>query len=90
MSKVEPPAPLTMRQEKVMGALRDGARTWDELRALTKISEEGLGFALSDLLDLRKIWTGHRGEVRIYGIERRTDLVPRFSQPQRRSTDLRA
>jgi hypothetical protein len=89
MAKVEQLTPLTLRQEKVIGALRDGARTWDELRALTKISEEGLGFALSDLLDLRKIWTGHRGEVRIYGIERRTDLVPRFGHQQRRSTDLR-
>jgi hypothetical protein len=37
---------LTLRQEKVLDALHSGARSWDELRQLTKLSEEGLGFVI--------------------------------------------
>ncbi len=81
---------LTLRQEKVLDALRSGARSWDELRQLTKINEEGLGFVIGELLDLRKIWTGQKEDVRIYGIEKRQGLVPRFGHPQRRASDLYA
>lgn len=88
MDKVEKAAPLTLRQQKVLSALQGGIRTWDELRALTKLSEEGLGFTIGELLDLRRIWTGQKDDVRIYGIERRLGLVPRFGSPQRRVTDL--
>ena len=77
-----------MPRQKILDALQDGVRTWDELRAHTRITEAGLGFAIGELLDGRKIWTGERGGVRVYGIERRTDLVPRFSHPQRRAGDL--
>ena len=59
------------RRQKVLAQLEGGSRTWDELRALTKVSDEGLGFAIGELLDLRKIWTGQRGDERVYGIERR-------------------
>lgn len=89
MNKVEQSPPLTLRQEKVLNALQGGARTWDELRTMTKISEEGLGFTIGELLDLRKIWTGQKGDVRIYGIERRLGLIPRFGHPQRRATDFK-
>lgn len=88
MAKVEQIAPTTLRQERILNALKDGARTWDELRQLTKISEEGLGYTIGELLDLRKIWTRQKGEARIYGIEKRSGLVPRFGHPQRRSSDL--
>ena len=72
------------RRQKVLAQLEGGARTWDELRALTKVSDESLGFAIGELLDLRKIWTGQRGDNRIYGIERRMGLVPRFAhEPSR-------
>ena len=80
MSRVSP-------QERILNALQTGARTWDDLRELTKISDERLGFVLSDLFDLRKIWTVTRNGVRVYGLERRTGLVPRFSHPLRRATD---
>ena len=78
---------ITNQQERILNALRSGIRTWTELREDTKLSDERLGNALNDLFDLRKIWTGERNGVRIYGVERRTDLVPRFPSPQRRSTD---
>ena len=68
------------RRQKVLNILEGGARTWDELRALTKVSDDNLGFAIGELLDLRKIWTGQRGDDRVYGIERRAGLVPRFAQ----------
>jgi len=75
------------RRQKVLAQLEGGSRTWDELRALTKVSDEGLGFAIGELLDLRKIWTGQRGDERVYGIERRAGLVPRFAH-SRRAGDL--
>ena len=90
MAKPEQATVINLRQQKILDALRDGARTWDELRAATKLKEEGLGFVLGELLDLRKIWTETRGDVRVYGIERRTGLVPRFGHPQRRATDMHA
>jgi hypothetical protein len=74
-------------QERILNVLRSNARTWEELQQETKLNNDRLGNALNDLFDLRKIWTGERNGVRIYGIERRTDLVPRFTSPQRRSTD---
>ena len=88
MAKPEQAAVVNLRQQKIIDALHDGVLTWDELRAATKIKEEGLGFVLGELLDLRKIWTETRGEVRVYGLERRTGLVPRFAHPRRRASDL--
>ncbi|OLE53233.1 MAG: hypothetical protein AUG51_14165 [Acidobacteria bacterium 13_1_20CM_3_53_8] len=87
MSKAEQTTVITLRQRKILDQLQGGIRTWDELRKLTKINEEGLGFTIGELLDLRKIWTLQKGEVRVYGIERRTGLVPRFAHEQRRSSD---
>lgn len=81
---------FTLRQQNVLEVLQAGVLGWDDLRALTRMSDESLGFTLGELLDLRKIWTGQRGEVRIYGIERRTWLVPRFPHPLRRESDLHA
>ena len=77
MAKLEQAAVETVRCEKVTVALGDGARTWDELRALTKINEEWLGLTLGELLDQRRIWTRAQGDVRYYGLERRAGLVPR-------------
>ncbi len=79
---------MTTRQQKVLDALKEGIRTWNELRELTSINDENLGFSISELLDMRKIWTGQKDDVRVYGIERRIGLVPRFGHPQRRTTDL--
>lgn len=90
MPKAEQVTPFALRQQKVLEVLEGGVRDWNELRALAKLSDESLGFILSELLDMRKIWTRQGGEMRIYGIERRTGLVPRFSHPLRRESDLRA
>jgi hypothetical protein len=87
MSKSEQAIVATLRQQKVLDQLQEGVRTWDQLRALTKINEEGLGSTIGELLNLRKIRTAQKNDVRVYGIERRTGLLPRFSYPQRRSTD---
>ncbi len=77
----------TPPRKRVLDALQDGIRTWDDLKGVTKIGDERLGFTLGELLDLRKIWTAQRNETRVYGIEKRTGLVPRFTYAQRRTTD---
>ena len=74
-------------QQRVLNALQSGLQTWESLKAATKLNDERLGFTLGELLDLRQIWTVEKQGVRVYGIEGRTGLVPRFSHPQRRSTD---
>ncbi len=73
--------------KRVLDALRDGILTWDDLKGATKANDDSLGFTLGELLDLRKIWTAERNGFRIYGIERRTGLVARFFNTERRSTD---
>ena len=87
MSEPQQGAFTPLRHQKVLDALQDGARTWDELRASTGINDDRLGTTIGELLDLRKIWTEARGEVRVYGIERRA-LVPRFANVQRRANDF--
>jgi hypothetical protein len=87
MSKLEQATVVTLRQQKVLDQLQEGGCTWDQLRALTKINDDNLGFTIMELLNLRKIWTIRRSDVRVYGIERRTGLVPRFAHEQRRAGD---
>ncbi len=89
MTKPGQASATTLRQQRLLDALQGGARTWDELRAALKINDDNLGFTISELLDLRKIWTAERGGVRIYAIERRAGLVPRFQHPLRRAEDRR-
>jgi hypothetical protein len=78
---------VTFRLQKVLEQLQQGARTWDQLRALTKFNDDILGLTILELLNLRKIWATQKNDVRVYGLERRIGLVPRFSHPERRSTD---
>lgn len=87
MIKPEPATVTTLRQQEVLNELQEGVRTWAQLRGLMKINDDMLGFMLGTLLSRRKIWTTQRNEVRVYGLERRTGLVPRLSNTQRRSTD---
>ncbi len=89
MSKSERVTVAATRQQKILELLQTGVRTWDELRAATKMNDDNLGFMIGELLNQRKIWTGQKGDVRVYGIERRTGLVPRFANLNRRSTDVR-
>lgn len=88
MSRVEQAPVVTLRQQKVLDQIQMGARTWDDLRRLTKISDNNLGFIIGELLNQRKIRTAQKNDVRVYGLERRTGLVPRFSYAPRRSNDL--
>jgi hypothetical protein len=89
MADPHQPTEPTLRQQRILHALQDGVRTWDELRKLTKLNDDGLGFTIGELLNGRKIWTEERADVRVYGLERRIGLVPRF-HPQRRASDLYA
>ncbi len=75
------------RQQRVLDALQDGILTWDDLRGVTKVNDESLGSTLNELFDLRKIWTAERDGIRIYGIEKRPGLVPRFFNTRRRPTN---
>jgi predicted transcriptional regulator len=77
------PAP----QHRVLAALRDRARTWDDLKAATRLNDDQLGQTLGKLLNDRLIWTAQQGEGRVYGLEKRTGLVPRGLHQRRRATD---
>jgi hypothetical protein len=74
-------------QQRILCALEGGVRNWDELKGLTYIQEDLLGINIGQLLGLRKIWTAHENDVRVYGIERRKGLVPRASHQSRRAAD---
>jgi hypothetical protein len=87
MSQPEQTTVVTFRLQKVLDQLQGGARTWEQLRALTKFNDDILGLTILELLNLRKIWATQKNDVRVYGLERRIGLVPRFSHPERRSTD---
>jgi hypothetical protein len=78
----------TPQQKRVLTALQDSSHTWEELRALTKLNDERLGFTVLELLNLRLIWTQEKNEVRRYALERRVGLVPRF-QTERRASERR-
>lgn len=75
-------------QQHIIAALQTRLCTWDELKEATKSNDERLGFAIGELLSQRKIWTAHHQQVRLYGLERRVGLVPRFSPERRRATDF--
>jgi hypothetical protein len=87
MSQTKQEPFVTLRQQKVLDQLRDGARTWHQIRAPTKINDDNLGITILELMNQRKIWTAQENGVRFYGLERRVGLVPRFSHPERRSAD---
>ena len=87
MSKPEQVIVATSLQQKILDQLQSRARTWDELRDLTKMNADNLGFVIMELLNQRKIWTVQKGDLRVYGIERRIGLTPRFAREQRRASD---
>ena len=76
-----------LSRQKILDQLQAGVRTWEQLRALIKVNEDHLGVTLMELLNQRKIWVAQRNDVRVYGLERRSGLRPRFSHPQRRAAD---
>jgi hypothetical protein len=75
------------RQQRVLDALQDRILTWNDLKGVAKVNDGSLGSTLNELFDLRKIWTAERNGLRIYGIEKRPGLVPRFFNTGRRPTD---
>ncbi len=83
LTKTEHAPAATIRQAKILAALRGGEQTWDELRACTKASDDNLGLALCEMLYQRMIWTGRRGGVRVYGIERREWLTHQTAHRRR-------
>jgi hypothetical protein len=87
MSDPEQVTADTFRQQQVLNQLQGRVCTWDDLRRQLKINDDGLGLVILELLNLRKIWVAKKNDVRFYGLEKRIGLVPRFSYPQRRSTD---
>lgn len=66
-------------QQRILNILEGGVRNWNELKALTNSTDDRLGINLCELFGLRKIWTAHENDVRVYGLERRTGVVPRAS-----------
>lgn len=62
--------PSDAAQLRVLNALRDGARTWQEIQTLTDFNNDYLGILLGELLGRRMVKTGHRGDVRVYWLPR--------------------
>ena len=87
MSEPEQEITFKSRLQTVLDQLQAGTRTWDDLRSLTKIKDDNLGLTILDLLNQRKIWATKKDDIRLYGLERRKGLVPRFAHEQRRATD---
>lgn len=62
--------PSNAAQLRVLDALQDGERTWQEIQALTDFNNDYLGILLGELLGSRLVKTGHRGDVRVYWLTR--------------------
>ncbi len=65
-----PQATRDAAPQRVLDVIASKPCSWDELRTATDLTDDGLGRVLAVLLSERKIWTGHQGEVRIYGLVR--------------------
>jgi len=76
------------QHEKILNALQKGFRTWADIKELTKINDDRLGLTLCELLNLKKIWTAQRNGVRVYGIESKRELAPRFISPRPHPGDI--
>ena len=66
-NKGDIPTP-TKAQLRVLKAIQDGARTWDEIKAATKIGDDQLGLVLGELLTHKRVRTEMRGNVRVYSL----------------------
>jgi hypothetical protein len=78
-------------QQRILSLLKDDVCTWETLKNLGNVNDEGLGFTLGELLGLRQIWTEiwtiEENDIRVYGLERRKGLLPRASYQSRRAAD---
>ena len=66
MKKRPNPPPQHDPQKRVLDAIREGRRTWEEIAAATQLSDNQLGLIFSDLLVGKKVKTLHREGVRVY------------------------
>ena len=66
MKKRVPPPPPDDPHRRVLDAIREGRRTWEEIGAATNLNDGKLGRVFSDLLVQRKVKTEHRAGVRVY------------------------
>lgn len=67
MMKKRPSAyPPNDPPRRVLDAIRDGRRTWEEIAAATRLSDRQLGLTFIDLLARKKLKIVYREGVRLY------------------------
>jgi hypothetical protein len=66
MKKRPPQPPPDDPHQRVLDAIREGRRTWEEIAAVTRLGDSRLGLIFSDLLARKKVKTTYRGGVRVY------------------------
>ena len=66
-----PQATRTAAPQRVLDVIASRPCSWDELRAATALTDDGLGRVLAFLFSERKLWLWYLGETRIYGLEGR-------------------
>lgn len=52
--------------QRVLDAIREGRRTWEEITAATRLSDSRLGLIFIDLLARKKVKVVYREGVRLY------------------------
>jgi hypothetical protein len=65
MMRPNPPLPNDP-QQRVLDAIREGSRTWEEIAAATRLGDKRLGLIFIDLLDRKKVKVVYREGVRLY------------------------
>ena len=66
MKKRPPSPPPDDPHRRVLDAIREGSRTWEEVGAATRLDDDELGLILLDLLTRKQVKTLYMGGVRVY------------------------
>ena len=66
MKKRKPSPPPDEPHRRVLDAIREGRRTWEEIAEATQLGSSQLGLIFSDLLARKEVKTVHREGVRVY------------------------
>jgi hypothetical protein len=66
MKKRPPSPPPDDRHQRVLAAIRNGSRTWEEIAAATNLNNSKLGLIFNDLLTRKQVKSIEREGVRIY------------------------
>ena len=61
-----PSPPPDDPHRRVLDAIRNGSRTWEEVATATRLDDDELGLILLDLLARKQVKTLHREGVRVY------------------------